>query len=264
MLRERYRLSFLSVPPLSSEPIPMPLYSPNSIKGKALEEVTLSLVEKGVVELAPLPSPGYYSWLFMVWKISGSWWTVIDLLLLNFSGSKTPFKMETLASVLLSVRQGNWMISLDLKEAYLQVPIHPDSSKFLKFVAFNRVYQFRALCFVLSTAPQVFSRVMAPVSSILYGMGIRLCRYLDDSLIQASSREDVLRSLVTVLSLCLELGIVVNPEKFNFVPAQRVNYLGTILDSVSFRASPSQQRVEKLLSIGEEFLSFRLQLASSW
>ena len=188
---------------------------------------------------------------------------MIDLSVLNRSVSKTPFKMETLASVLLSVRQGGWMVSLDLKEAYLQVPIHPDSRKFLRFVAFDRVYLFCALCFGLSTAPQVFSRVMAPVSSILHGMGIRLRRYLDDWLIQASSLEDVLRPLETVLSLCLELGIVINSEKSNFVPAQRVQYLGTALDSVSFRASPSQQRVEKLLSI-EEFLSSRLQPASSW
>ena len=149
------------------------------------------------------------------------------------------------------------------KEAYLQVPIHPDSCKFLRFVAFDRVYQFCALCFGISTAPQVFTRVMAPVSSILLGMGIHLRRYLDDWLIQASSREEVLRSLETVLALCLDLGIIVNPEKSNFVPAQRVQYLGTIIDSMSFRAS-SQQRVDKLLSIGDEFLSSRLQPASPW
>ena len=112
MLREGYRLPFLSVPSLSSEPIPMPSYSPNSIKGKALEEVTLSLVEKGSVELAPLPSPGYYSWLFLVWKTSGSWQPVIVLSMLNRSVSKTPFKMETLASVLLSVRKATgWSLS---------------------------------------------------------------------------------------------------------------------------------------------------------
>ena len=81
----------------------MPLYSPTSTKGKALEEVTLSLVRKGALELAPLPSPCYYSWLFVVWKTYGSCRPVIDLSLLNRSISKTPFKMETLASVLLSV-----------------------------------------------------------------------------------------------------------------------------------------------------------------
>ena len=197
---EGYRLPFLSVPPLSSEPIPMPLYSPQSIKGKALEEVILSLVEKGAVELVPLPSPGFYSLLFVVWKTSGSWRPVIDLSVLNRSLSKTPFKMETLASVLHSVCQGDWMVSLDLKEAYLLVPVHPDSCKFLRFVAFNRVYQFRAQCFGLSTASQIFTRVMAPVPSILHGLSIRIRRYLDDWLIRDLSREGVLYTLETVLS----------------------------------------------------------------
>ena len=70
VLLEGCPIPFLSVPPLSSEPIPMPLYSPTSTKGKSLEEVNLSLVQKGAVELAPLPSPGYYSRLFVVWKTS--------------------------------------------------------------------------------------------------------------------------------------------------------------------------------------------------
>ena len=47
-------------------PIPMPFSSPISITGAALEEVTLGLVAKGALELAPLPSPGFYSHLFVV------------------------------------------------------------------------------------------------------------------------------------------------------------------------------------------------------
>ena len=104
---------------------------------------------------------------------------------------------------------------------------------------------------------------MTPVSSILHSLGIYLRRYLDNWLVQASSQEVVPSSLETVLSLCLELGMVVNPAKSNFVPSQ-VQYLGTVIDSVSFRASPSQQQVETLLSTGKEFMSSRLQPASSW
>ena len=114
----------------------------------------------------------------------------------------------------------------------MQVPVHPDSCKFLRFVAFGKAYQFQALCFGLLTAPQVFTRVMAPVSSILHSMGICLHRYLDDWLVQSSSREVVLSSLETVLSPCLDLDIVVNPAKSNFVPSQWVQYLGTIIDSI--------------------------------
>ena len=65
VLRSGYRIPFLSEPPLAAEPIPFPSYSPTSIRGKALEKEVQSLVEKGAVELAPLPSPGFtagYLW----------------------------------------------------------------------------------------------------------------------------------------------------------------------------------------------------------
>ena len=79
MLQEGFRIPFLSPPPLSAEPIPMPSYNPSSTKGVVLEEVTLGLIAKGAVELAPLPSLGFYSRLFVVWKTSGLWRPVIDL-----------------------------------------------------------------------------------------------------------------------------------------------------------------------------------------
>ena len=174
VLRVGYCLPFLSTPPLSKVPIPMPSYSPTSIKGAALEEVTLGLIAKGAVELAPLPSPGFYSRLFVVWRTSWSWRPVIALSHLNRFVAVSPFQMETVQSVLLSVRQGDWMAYIDLKEAYLQVPVHPASRHFLRFVFRDTVYQFNALCFDLSTAPQVFTRVMAPVSAILHSMGIHM------------------------------------------------------------------------------------------
>ena len=90
------------------------------------------------------------------------------------------------------------MASIDLKEAYLQVPVHPESRPFLRFVSKGHVFQFKALCFGLSTAPQVFSRVMTPVSAILHAMGIHMRRYLDDWLAQSSSRESLLQDLQTV------------------------------------------------------------------
>ena len=252
-----YCLPFLSAPPLSNVPVPLPSYSPSSIKGAALEEVTLGLIAKGAVELVPLPSPGFYSRLFIVWKTSGSWRPVIDLSHLNRFVDVSHFQMETIQSVFLSVRQGDWMASIDLKEAYLQVPVHPASRHFLRFVFRGQVYQFKALCFGLSTAPQVFTRVMAPVSAILHSLGIRMRRYLDDWLVQSSSRESLQRDLQTVLSLCHELGIVINPLKSNLVPSQVVQYLGVVIDSTSFRASPSVERVTRLQSTAVAFQSYR-------
>ena len=234
VLRVGYCLPFLSAPPLSNVPIQMPSYSPTSIKGAALEEVTLGLIAMCAVELAPLPSPGFYSHLFVVWKTSGSWRPVIDLSHLNRFVDVSPFQMETIQSVLLSVRQGDWMASIALKEAYLQVPVHPASRHFLRFMLRDTVYQFKALYFGLSTAQRVFTRVMAPVSAILHSMGIRMRRYLDDWLVQSASRESLLRDLP---------------------PSQAVQYLGVIIDSTSFRASPSEERISRLQSTAAEFQS---------
>ena len=107
MLRLGYRIPFLSRPPLSAVPIPMPSYNPLSTRGVALGEVTQALIAKGAVELAPLPSPGFYSRLFVVWKTSGSWRPVIDLSTLNRFVDVSHFWMETIQSVLLSVPTGS-------------------------------------------------------------------------------------------------------------------------------------------------------------
>ena len=122
----------------------------------------------------------------------------------------------------------------------------------------------KLLCFGLSTAPQVFSRVMVPVSAILHAMGVCMRRYLDDWLVQSSSRESLLRDLRTVFDLCRELGVVINLEKFNLVPSQVVQYLGVVINTRSFAASPSPDRISRLLSTVEEFQSSTSPPASLW
>ena len=73
VLRWGYQIPFRRAPTLSKDPIPLPAYSPNSNRGKALEGEVQSLLSKGAIELAPLPSPGFYSRLFVVMKASGAW-----------------------------------------------------------------------------------------------------------------------------------------------------------------------------------------------
>ena len=58
-----------------------------------------------------------------------------------------------------AVQDGNqhdWMFSINLKDAYLQVPVHPDSCRYLWFVEKGQVFQFRALCFGLPHSPSGF------------------------------------------------------------------------------------------------------------
>ena len=262
-LQVGYRIPFDRPPPLSERPLSLPAYSPHSIRGVALNQVLQDLLRKGAVEPAP-QSPGFYSRLFLVKKASGSWRPIIDLSTLNDYITSSRFHMETPRSVLNSIRPGDWMISLDLQDAYLQVPVHHDSRRFLRFVVDGKPFQFRVLCFGLMTAPQVFTRIMAPVSAILHRHGVRMLHYLDDWLILASSKIACLQSRDRLLSVCTELGIQVNLTKSSLVPSQSIVYLGMEIHSLPFIARPTPARANNLIRLIEEFLSTPSPPACLW
>ena len=222
------------------------------------------MLAKGALGIARDPGPGFYSRLFLVEKATGGWRPVIDLSHLNDFVQLTSFKMETVASVLLSVRERDFQAYLDLKDAYFQITIHGSSRKLLRFMSEGTVYQFKALCFGLSTAPQVFTRVFAAVSAWAHSRGIRLLRYLDDWLVLSSSEKKAKQSVRELLSLCHTLGIVINEEKSDLVPSQAAKYLGMTIDTGAGKVFPSLARVEKFLSVAERFCSMQSPPAQLW
>ena len=220
-------------------------------------------MEKEAIEIAP-PSPGFYSCLFVTPKVTGGWRPVIDLSRLNGWVELSSFRMKTAQSVLLSLRLGDWMVSLDLQDAYLQIPVHPASRRFLRFCVGDAVFQFRALYFGLSSAPQVFTRVMAPISSIMHRHGFRLLRYLDDWLVLGSTIQDLVRARDFLLWLCRHLGVIVNLSKSSLVQTQTLDYLGMTLETFPLRVFPTLKRVQKFSLLLQAFLSDRLQPVSVW
>ena len=225
VLRFGYHIPFHSRPSLSRFLLPLPSCSHTSIWGIALAVEVVDLQEKEAIEPAP-SSPGYHSRLFLTPKVTGRWRPLIDLSRLNRSVAVSHFHMETSQSVLQSLRQGDWLVSLDLQDAYLQVPVHPASRRFLRFCVGESVFQFRSLCFGLSTDPHVFTRVMALVSAIMHRYGFRILRYLDNWLVLGSSFQEILRARDFLLWLCRELGIRINLAKSSLTPSQTIDYWG--------------------------------------
>ena len=125
-------------------------------------------------------------------------------------------------------------------------------------------YQFRVLCFGLTTAPHVFTQLMAPISAFLHHYSVRMLRYLDNWLILAESRPTGLKARDRLLQVCEELGLQVNFRKSSLIPSQDMTYLGMQIQSVRFIAKPTATRVENLLKIIEEFLSSPGPPAALW
>ena len=136
VLRDGYRVPFKDFPPpLSRTPVSFPTCRAGSPRAQALRQEVEAMLAKGALEIARDPGPGFYSRLFLVEKATGGWRPVINLSHLNDFVQLTPFKMETVASVLLSVREGDFLASLDLKNVYFQIPIHGLSRKLLRFMS---------------------------------------------------------------------------------------------------------------------------------
>ena len=91
------------------------------------------LLDKGAVKIVnPCPNQ-YLSKIFLVPKKDGSFRPVINLNPLNQFTAKAHFKMETLAMIRDLLREGDWMASIDLKDAYLSVAIWEEHRKYLRF-----------------------------------------------------------------------------------------------------------------------------------
>ena len=189
---------------------------------------------------------------------------MIDLSRLNLSVLVSHFHMETPQSVLQSLRPGDWMVSLDLQDAYLQVQVHPSSQHYLRFCVGDSILQFRVLCFGVSTALQVFTLVMAPISSIMHRYGFPILRYLEDWLVLGSSFRERVRARDFLLWLCQELGIHVNLSKSSLTPSQMLDYLGMSLHTRPLRVFPTLKRVQKLSSMLLVFGSCQQQPLLLW
>ena len=119
-----------------------------------LSEALYQLVNKNAVEpVANQNSLGFYNRPFLVPKPNNRWRPVLDLSTLNTFLNTESFKLETPETIRTSLQVGEWVTSIDFKDAYFHIPIHSQSRRYMRFHIQGRSYQFKTLPFGLSTAP---------------------------------------------------------------------------------------------------------------
>ena len=140
VLKEGYSVPFGVHPPLSQSPTPLQATQMVRKRKCSRSGGSCNVAQGGTG--SSTPDPGFYSRIFGVQKPNLEWRPVIDLSALNRYIILTPFKMETPVNVLKTIRENDWMISLDLKDASFQIPIHPNSRRYLRFAWKTVRYQF--------------------------------------------------------------------------------------------------------------------------
>ena len=245
-LREGYTLPFRYRPYLTRSPIVISNYH-NPTKQSFLVEALYQLINKNAVDLVENQnSLGFYKQLFLVPKPNNRWRPILDLSTLNTFLNRVVQDGDPRDNKNLPTGRGVGHIHR-FQRRILPHTIHSQSRKYMRFHLQGRSYQFKALPFGLSTV------VAKEVKLMALQKGIRTHQYLDDRLVRASTHDTCLQHTQTLVTLCQELGWLVNKEKSELVPKQVFNFVGYQFDLKEDKIRPTEERwqtlTEKIRSI---------------
>jgi len=251
VVRSGYSIELDDQPPWSGL---RPTKQPPSAVATLTEEVE-GLVRKGaVIPVSPdQVMQGHYSTYFIVPKKDGGLRPILNLKFFNRNVRKRKFKMETLKSIIAAVSPRQWLASVDLKDAYFHVPIARCHHKYLRFLWQGQAYEYRVLPFGLSSAPRVFTKVLAPVIAHLRKHGVQVYAYLDDILIASDSQSAAHEAVRLALDFLTRAGFVLNLKKSDLTPTQDLVYIGGRFRTLLGHVFLPERRLQALLKCVQSF-----------
>ena len=96
--------------------------------------------------------------------------------------------MEELKTVRKWFQQDTMCVGLDLKDAFLHVPMSVQVKKFLRFKWKGKLYKWQVLPFGLKCSLRILTLMVEPIIKFLCGRGISLMAFMDDFTNQAKCR----------------------------------------------------------------------------
>ena len=191
----------------------------------------------------------FVSHIFLREKKDGTFRPVFNLKSLNAHIPYEHFKMETLEMLKNLIQPGDWMIKIDLKDAYFSVPMAVETQRFLQFQWNGKTYQFRVLPFGLGPAPRIFTKILKAPIGLLRRLGFRIMIFLDDLILLHQNPQMLSRQKLTALWLLQALGFIINWVKSILDPCQVMDsYLGFIVDSLKMEFRLPEEKITQIIS----------------
>ena len=112
-------------------------------------------------------------------KPDGSNRFILNLSELNPFMESPHFKVKGEPMTIKLLTPGSFMATIDIKDAYLMVPISKER-RVLRFEFEGNLYEFLTLPFGLCRAPYIFTKLMEPIIASLRANGFKSSLYLVD------------------------------------------------------------------------------------
>ena len=240
---------------------PVQVKEPRQYKMQKRERLQLSIeiqnmLRKQVIQEVPPAEGQFLSQIFIKEKRDlGKYRPIINFKALNEHVPYEKFKMESLSDVKDLINQNDLMVKLDLKDAFLSVPLkQKNSGKFARFKWEGKLYQCLTLMFGLGPAPRLFTKLLKVPMSLLRRIQIRIVIYIDDMILMAQQLSEILMARDTTIYLLQALGFTMNFEKSILQPSRTLEFLGVLIDSANLTFSIPQGKINSLKALCTKLL----------
>ena len=162
----------------------------------------------------------------------------LDFRKVNQVTKKNASPIAHIEGLLARLSETHFISSVDLKDAYWQIPLEQSSREKTAFTVPGRpLYQFRVMPFGLSNAAQTLTYLMNLVvpSELHYQVFV----YLDDLLVISKNFEEHIRVLEIIGKRLLEAGLTINVEKSKFC-FKELQYLGYVVGQGCLKPDPAK------------------------
>ena len=162
--------------------------------------------------------------------------------------------MESLIDVLHMLKPGVWMASVDLHHAYYSIPVAAHHQPYFSFLWQGAFYQYSCMPNGYAEAPMLFTKVLRPPFAYLRRQGHISVVYIDNTCLQGDYFVSCQRNVHATVNLLQDLGFNVNDKKYVFVPTQKLEFFGFILDSLLMTITLTARRKMALLNACSKLL----------
>lgn len=207
---------------------------PFSIRDDVSAEL-LRLEKEGIIERTD--SSPWVSPILAIRKKSGQLRLCVDLREPNKAVVIDSHPLPHIEEVFHELRGAQMFSTIDLQNAYHQMPLHADSRDLTAFITHEGLFRFTKVPYGLASAPSAFQRMM---SHILAGVKGVQC-YLDDIITYGETPEVHEHRLKEVLQRLHDSGLKLNMSKCQFRKTE-LPFLGHIISAAGLR--PDQDHVK--------------------
>lgn len=223
-------------------PIKQRYYPVSPVIQKHINAELDKMLEMGVVE------PSTSSWsspILLIPKKDKSYRFVVDYRKLNQVTKKDAYPLPYVNHILDRLRDAKYISTLDIKSAYLQIPMDEGSKEYTAFTVPGRgLFHFNRMPFGLTNAPATWQRAIDNILGPSFESSVFV--YLDDVIIVTKDYENHIKILKEVFERLDKAGLVISVDKCQLVRSE-LKYLGYVVNSQGLAVDPD--KVSAILNI---------------